>query len=96
MKKQKYLLAFAGTLLIFANSYAQINLKGPAQNLANEIRGVFPYVAVAIFIVVILSNLGKFVNDNGDWKKGVTNIVIFAAILGAIQGLVAYVAGMTV
>ena len=54
MKKQKYLLAFAGTLLIFANSYAQINLKGPAQNLANEIRGVFPYVAVAIFIVVIL------------------------------------------
>ena len=96
MKKQKYLLAFASTLLIFANSYAQINLKGPAQNLANEIRGVFPYVAVAIFIVVILSNLGKFVNDNGDWKKGVTNIVIFAAILGAIQGLVAYVASMTV
>lgn len=89
-------MAFAGTVLIFANSYAQINLKGPAQQLATEIRGVFPYVAVCIFIVVILSNLGKFTSENGDWKKGVTNIVIFAAILGAIQGLVAYVANMSV
>lgn len=96
MKKQKHLLAIAGTFVIYANSFAQINLKGPAQQLANEIRGIFPYVAVAIFIVVILSNLGKFVNENGDWKKGVTNIVIFAAILGAIQGLIAYVANMTV
>lgn len=96
MKKQKYLMAFAGTLLIFSNSYAQINLREPAQQLATEIRGIFPFVAVAIFIVVILSNLGKFVNENGDWKKGVTNIVIFAAILGAIQGLVAYVANMQV
>lgn len=96
MKNQKYLLAAAGTFLIYANTFAQINLKGPAQQLANEIRGIFPYVAVAIFVVVILSNLGKFVNENGDWKKGVTNIVIFAAVLGAIQGLVAYVANMTV
>lgn len=97
MRKQKYLLALAGTVLMYSNYYcASINLKGPAQELAKELRGVFPYVAVAIFIVVILSNLGKFVNDNGDWKKGVTNIIIFAAILGAIQGLVAYVAGMTV
>lgn len=96
MRKQKYLLAAAGTVLFYANSFAQINLKGPAQQLANELRGVFPYVAVAIFIVVILSNLGKFVNENGDWKKGVTNIVIFAAVLGAIQGLIAYVANMTV
>lgn len=96
MRKQKYLLAFAGTVLMYSNYYSQINLRGPAQQLANELRGVFPYVAVAIFVVVILSNLGKFVNDNGDWKKGVTNIVIFAAVLGAIQGLVAYVANMTV
>lgn len=96
MKKQKHLLAIAGTFLIYANSFAQINLRGPAQQLANEIRGVFPFVAVAIFIVVILANLGKFAKENGDWKAGVTNIVIFAAILGAIQGLIAYVANMTV
>lgn len=96
MKKQKHLLAIAGTFLIYANSFAQINLRGPAQQLANEIRGVFPYVAVAIFVVVILANLGKFAKENGDWKAGVTNIVIFAAVLGAIQGLIAYVANMTV
>lgn len=73
-----------------------INLKGPAQNLANELKGVFPYIAVCIFIVVILSNLGHFASQNGDWKKGLTNIVIFAAVLGAIVGLVSYVGNLQV
>lgn len=74
----------------------QINLKGPAQNLMNELKGVFPYVAVAIFIVVILVNLGHFVKEGGDWKKGVTNIVLFAVIIGVVAGLVAYVGGIKV
>jgi len=73
-----------------------INLKGPAQNLANELKGVCPYIAVCIFIVVILSNLGHFASQNGDWKKGLTNIVIFAAVLGAIVGLVSYVGNLQV
>lgn len=74
--------------LAFAQS---INLKGPAQQFASEIKGIFPYVAVAIFIVVVLVNLGHFVKDNGDWKKGLTNIVLFALILGAVVGLINYV-----
>ncbi|MDF0720859.1 hypothetical protein P0M11_12700 [Kaistella sp. PBT33-4] len=74
-----------------ALSYAQINLKGPAQQLASEIKGIFPFVAVVIFIVVVFVNLGHFVKDNGDWRKGVTNIVLFAAILGAVVGLINYV-----
>lgn len=81
------------TLSVNAQS---INLKGPAQNLANELKGVFPYIAVCIFIVVILSNLGNFASQNGDWKKGLTNIVIFAAVLGAIVGLVSYVGNLQV
>lgn len=81
-----------GTQLSFAQG---VNLRGPAQQLANEIKGIFPYVAVAIFVVVIFVNLGHFVKDNGDWKKGITNIVIFAAILGAIVGLVNYVSSLS-
>ncbi|RNA63944.1 hypothetical protein D1631_00085 [Chryseobacterium nematophagum] len=73
-------------------AFAQtINLKGPAQQLASEIKGIFPYVAVAIFVVVVLVNLGHFVKDNGDWKKGLTNIVLFALILGFVVGLINYV-----
>lgn len=95
MKKNRIFMS-AVALGISAMSYAQsINLKGPAQQLANEIKGIFPYVAVAIFIVVIFVNLGHFVKDNGDWKKGVTNIVLFAAILGAIVGLINYVGSIT-
>ncbi|MBD8019055.1 hypothetical protein [Kaistella pullorum] len=91
-------LKLSGFLTLFYSlTYAQsINLRGPAQQLANEIKGIFPYVAVSIFIVVIFVNLGHFVKDNGDWKKGVTNIVIFAAILGAVVGLVNYVGSISV
>lgn len=93
MKKIKiFALGLALTLSTPTLTFAQsINLKGPAQNLANEIKGIFPFVAVAIFVVVVFVNLGHFVKDNGDWKKGVTNIVLFAAILGAIVGLINYV-----
>lgn len=98
MKKQKLSLSLAvyATFIMNGLLSAQINLQGPAQQLATELRGVFPYVAVAIFIVVILSNLGKFAGENSEWKKGVTNIIIFAAVLGAIQGLISYVASMRV
>ncbi len=96
MKNSKYLLGTAALVLFHANAYAQINLKGPAQQLSNEIRGIFPYVALAIFIVVVLTQLGRFVNENGDWKKAVTVIVIFAAVLGVVQGLITYVANMKV
>lgn len=91
-------LKLSGLLTLFYTfaSAQSINLRGPAQQLANEIKGIFPYVAVSIFIVVIFVNLGHFVKDNGDWKKGVTNIVIFAAILGAVVGLVNYVGSISV
>lgn len=94
---KKYLLSagllLSTTPLVFAQN---INLKGPAQNLANELKGVFPYVAVAIFIVVILTQLGHFTKDNGDWKKGVTNIILFAVILSAVVGLISYVSNIKI
>lgn len=93
--KAKAILSLLLVQTISLNAQS-INLKGPAQNLANELKGVFPYIAVCIFIVVILSNLGHFASQNGDWKKGLTNIVIFAAVLGAIVGLVSYVGNLQV
>jgi len=96
MKNLKLKLSGLSTLFSIFASAQSINLRGPAQQLANEIKGIFPYVAVSIFIVVIFVNLGHFVKDNGDWKKGVTNIVIFAAILGAVVGLVNYVGSISV
>lgn len=95
MKNLKLKLSSSALLIFSLTSAQSINLKGPAQQLANEIKGIFPYVAVSIFIVVIFVNLGHFVKDNGDWKKGVTNIVIFAAILGAVVGLVNYVGSIS-
>lgn len=89
MTKKKILVAGLG-LLISANASAQsINLKGPAQNLANELKGAFPLIAVCIFIICILFNLGNFVH--GDWKKGIINILLYTLLISAVVGLVAYV-----
>lgn len=91
--KLKPVLAFLITSSVL--NAQTINLQGPAQELAQQIKGIFPSVAVGIFIVVVLTNLGHFVKENGDWKKGVTNIVLFAAILGAVVGLINYVGNIT-
>lgn len=92
MKKHITGLFAMGTLFASNLMSAQnIDLQTPAQNLATQLKGVFPYVAVAIFVVVILVNLGHFVKEGGDWKKGLTNIVLFAIVLSVITGLVAYV-----
>ncbi len=92
MKKHITGLFAIGTLFASNLMSAQdIDLQTPAQNLETQLKGVFPYVAVAIFVVVILVNLGHFVKEGGDWKKGLTNIVLFAIVLSIITGLVAYV-----
>ena len=81
-----------GALLLPILGFSQnLNLEGPAQNIANSIKSAFPFVAVSIFVVVILVNLGHFVKEGGDWKKGLTNIVLFAVVLGIVTGLVSYV-----
>lgn len=95
MKNLKKVSIVSSLLLLSQQAMAQsIDLHTPAQNLATELKQVFPYVAVAIFIVVILVNLGHFVKEGGDWKKGLTNIVLFAIVLGIITGLVSYVASI--
>lgn len=69
----------------------ELDLEGPIQGITDEIKAIFPYIAGAVFLVVVLINLGHFVKENGDWKKGVTNVIIYVVIVGVVAGLFEFI-----
>ena len=96
---RKYLkcsLVIAG-LLLASNTYAggSIDLTSGANDVANEIKKLFPIVAGALFIVVCLMNLGHFTKEGGDWKKGLTNIVLYVVVVAIISGLYTFVSSQS-
>jgi uncharacterized membrane protein len=96
MKKRvnNSLLITALFTTVIANAQ-DIDLTTPATTFSNQIKGIFPIVAGILFIVVALINLGHFTKEGGDWKKGLTNIIIFVAIVGVIAGLYSYVTSIS-
>lgn len=87
---------FICTLLISLSSVAQtINLQKPANDLNNQLKSIFPIIAGIIFLVVALVNLGHFTKEGGDWKKGLTNIIIYVVVVGVIVGLYSYITSIS-
>lgn len=68
-----------------------LDLETPVINITNQIKTIFPYVAGAIFLIVVLTNLGHFTKEGGDWKKGLINIVIYVVIIGVVIGLFQFI-----
>ena len=79
--------------LLATNTYANgsIDLTSGASDVASEIKKLFPIVAGALFIVVCLMNLGHFTKEGGDWKKGLTNIILYVVVISIIAGLYSFV-----
>lgn len=82
MKKLKLLCV---SLLLSIPTFAQFN---GLQNFENTwIKPLFPIVAGIVFIVGALMNLGNFFGENRDMKKGIVNMLIYAAVVFSIGGL---------
>lgn len=83
-------------LLLGATSNAQnFDLTGPANEIGNQIKALFPIVAGILFVVVSLVNLGHFTKEGGDWKKGLFNIVIFVIVVGVIVGFYSFISSIS-
>ncbi len=96
MKKRLKNGLLLSTLLFSAVSNAQnIDLAGPANDISNEIKAIFPIVAGILFVVVALVNLGHFTKEGGDWKKGLFNVIIFVIVVGVIAGLYSYITSVS-
>ena len=89
MKKSILLLTFL--LLLSAPSFAQIGgIEDSVNDVSDTIRTIFPIILGVIFLVGFLFNAGHFFGENADLKKGITRVLVFVLIAGAVVGIFTY------
>lgn len=95
MKKSMYL-----TLLVFLISLSGSAQIGGIENSVNDvsdtIRAIFPIILGVIFLIGFLFNAGHFFGENADLKKGITRVLVFVLIAGAVVGIFTYLIGIVV
>jgi len=95
MKKSGYLNF--GLLLFSGSLFAQIGgIENSVNDIASTIRAIFPIILGVIFLVGFLFNAGHFFGENADLKKGITRVLIFVLIAGAVVGIFTYLIGIVV
>ena len=95
MKRSIFIL----TALLFtvSQSFAQIGgIEDSVQDVSETIRTVFPIILGVIFLVGFLFNAGHFFGENADLKKGITRVLVFVLIAGAVVGIFTYLIGIVV
>lgn len=95
MKKTLFLTAF---LLFITNSiFAQIGgIEDSVNDVSDTIRTIFPIILGVIFLIGFLFNAGHFFGENADLKKGITRVLVFVLIAGAVVGIFTYLIGIVV
>lgn len=95
MKKSIYVTGFLS--LISTTLSAQIGgIEDSVNDVSNTIRTVFPIILGVIFLVGFLFNAGHFFGENADLKKGITRVLVFVLIAGAVVGIFTYLIGIVV
>ena len=95
MKKLILLLTFL--LLLSAPSFAQIGgIEDSVNDVSDTIRTIFPIILGVIFLIGFLFNAGHFFGENADLKKGITRVLVFVLIAGAVVGIFTYLISIVV
>lgn len=97
MKKLVSLGVFVASLLFSLNASAQIGgIEDSVAEISDTIRSIFPILLGVIFLVGFLFNAGHFFGENADLKKGISRVLVFVLITGAVVGIFTYLIGMAV
>lgn len=95
MKKNMYLSLFS--VLISRSLFAQIGgIEDSVNEVSDTIRAIFPIILGVIFLIGFLFNAGHFFGENADLKKGITRVLVFVLIAGAVVGIFTYLIGIVV
>ncbi|MAO16788.1 MAG: hypothetical protein CMH44_07920 [Muricauda sp.] len=90
---------FFTLLFLFTSSalFAQIGgIEDSVNDISDTIRAIFPIILGVIFLVGFLFNAGHFFGENADLKKGITRVLVFVLIAGAVVGIFTYLIGIVV
>ena len=89
MKKSIFLATFAS--LLSTSLFAQIGgIEDSVNDVSDTIRSIFPIILGVIFLIGFLFNAGHFFGENSDLKKGITSVLVFVLIAGAVVGIFSY------
>ncbi|AVR46499.1 hypothetical protein C7S20_15190 [Christiangramia fulva] len=89
MKKSIFLATFAS--LLSTSLFAQIGgIEDSVNDVSDTIRSIFPIILGVIFLIGFLFNAGHFFGENSDLKKGITRVLVFVLIAGAVVGIFSY------
>tara|TARA_R110002020_G_scaffold199414_1_gene400817 strand:- start:105 stop:392 length:288 start_codon:yes stop_codon:yes gene_type:complete len=89
MKKSISLATFFS--LLSTSLFAQIGgIEDSVADISDTIRNIFPIILGIIFLVGFLFNAGHFFGENSDLKKGITRVLVFVLIAGAVVGIFTY------
>lgn len=95
MKKLHYLTSIL--ILISTSLFAQIGgIEDSVNDVSDTIRAIFPIILGVIFLIGFLFNAGHFFGENADLKKGITRVLVFVLIAGAVVGIFTYLIGIVV
>ncbi|MDN3664078.1 hypothetical protein ACFFU1_11490 [Algibacter miyuki] len=95
MKKSVFTLL--AMLLVSISSFAQIGgIEDSVNDVSDTIRSIFPIILGIIFLVGFLFNAGHFFGENADLKKGITRVLVFVLIAGAVVGIFTYLISIVV
>jgi hypothetical protein len=95
MKKSISLATFFS--LLSTSLFAQIGgIEDSVTDISDTIRNIFPIILGVIFLVGFLFNAGHFFGENSDLKKGITRVLVFVLIAGAVVGIFTYLISIVV
>ena len=95
MKKSIFLLMVLS--LISVPTFAQIGgIEDSVNDVSDTIRTIFPIILGVIFLIGFLFNAGHFFGENADLKKGITRVLVFVLIAGAVVGIFTYLIAIVV
>lgn len=84
-------------LLATLPTYSQIGgIEDSVNDVSDTIRTIFPIILGVIFLIGFLFNAGHFFGENADLKKGITRVLVFVLIAGAVVGIFTYLIGIVV
>jgi hypothetical protein len=95
MKKLTKTLSFF--LMTTPSVFAQIGgIEDSVNDISDTIRTIFPIILGVIFLIGFLFNAGHFFGENADLKKGITRVLVFVLIAGAVVGIFTYLITLVV
>ena len=97
MKNYQRIALLSLSLLTTVPIQAQIGgIEDSVNDISDTIRTIFPSMLGGIFQIGFLFNGGHFFGENADLKKGITRVLVFVLIAGAVVGIFTYLIGIVV